>query len=63
MGVAYFSDTLSPLSPAQHGPGDATWVLALQEEGLALAILETEDLAVSADVEFALVGPSVTLFI
>ena len=38
----------------EHGPGYSSRVLALQEEGLGLAILEAEDFAVAADVEFAL---------
>ena len=47
-------DTLPVRSPAQDGPCDAARVLALEEEGLALAILETEDLAVATDEELAL---------
>ena len=42
------------LPPEQDGPRDATGVLALQEEGLGFAVLEAEDLAVAADVEFTL---------
>ena len=42
------------MPPIQRGPCDPTWVLALEEEGFGLAVLETEDLAVTADVEFAL---------
>jgi hypothetical protein len=53
-GVSYLRDTLSTLSAAENGPRDATWVLALQEQGLALAVLETEDLAVRAHEELAL---------
>jgi hypothetical protein len=33
-------------------------VLALEEKGLGLAVLEAEDLAVTADVELALYMPS-----
>lgn len=51
---AYLSDTLSPLATAQNGPRDTAGVLALQEEGLGLAVLETEDLAVATDEELAL---------
>jgi len=51
---AYFRDTLPPLSPAQDGPGDAAGVLALKEEGLGLAVLEAEDLAIGAYEELAL---------
>ena len=42
------------LPPIERCPRDPTWVLALQEEGLGFAVLEAEDLAVAADVEFAL---------
>ena len=42
------------LPPEQDSPRDATGVLALQEEGLGFAVLEAEDLAVAADVEFPL---------
>lgn len=42
------------LSAEEDGPGDAAGVLALEEEGLGLSILETEDLAVTADEELAL---------
>jgi hypothetical protein len=42
------------LPPEERRPGDPTRVLALQEETLSLAILESEDLAVTADVELAL---------
>lgn len=51
---AYLSDALSPLTTAQNGPRDTAGVLALQEEGLGLAVLETEDLAVTTDEELAL---------
>ena len=51
---AYLRDTLSPLSPTQHGPGDAAGVLALEEEGFGFAILEAEDFAIAADEELAL---------
>lgn len=42
------------LASVQRGPGDSSGVLALEEEGFGFAVLETEDLAVAADVEFAL---------
>lgn len=42
------------LSPVEDGPGDAARVLALEEERLALAVLEAEDLGVTTDVELAL---------
>jgi hypothetical protein len=42
------------LPPEERRPGDPTRVLALQEETLGLAVLESEDLAVAADVELAL---------
>jgi hypothetical protein len=38
----------------ENGPGYSAGVLALQEKRLGLAILESEDLAVAADVELAL---------
>ena len=41
-------------SSVENGPGYSARVLALQEEGLGLAILESEDLAITADVEFTL---------
>ena len=42
------------LPPVKRCPCDPTWVLTLEEEGLGLAVLEAEDFAVAADVEFAL---------
>jgi len=42
------------LSAVKDGPGDLARVLALEEERLGLAVLETEDLAVTTDVELAL---------
>ena len=42
------------LPSEQDGPCNTTGVLALQEEGLGFAVLEAKDLAVAADVEFAL---------
>ncbi len=42
------------LSSEENGPGNATGVLALKEEGFGLAILETEDLAVTTNVKLAL---------
>lgn len=47
-------DALLVLSTVKSGPCDATGVLALEEEGLRLAVLETEDLGVTTDVELAL---------
>lgn len=38
----------------EGGPCDPPGVLALEEEGLGLAILEAKDLAVASDVEFTL---------
>ena len=46
------------LSSVKHGPGYSSRVLALEEEGFGLAILESEDLAVTTDVELALLMPS-----
>ena len=54
MDMAYLRDALLVVPPIERGPCDSTWVLALEEEGLGLAVLEAEDLAVAADVEFAL---------
>ena len=42
------------LSAEKNSPCDAAWVLALEEKGLRLSVLETEDLGVTADVELAL---------
>jgi hypothetical protein len=42
------------LSAVEDGPGDLAGVLALQEERLGLAVLETEDLAISTDEELSL---------
>lgn len=46
------------LPPVQSCPRNAAGVLALQEEGLGLAVLEAENLAVTTNVEFALQGPT-----
>lgn len=51
---SYLSDTLAVLSAEENGPGNATRVLALEEEGLGFAVLEAEDLAVASDVELTL---------
>jgi hypothetical protein len=51
---SYLRDTLLALSSEENSPCDTTGVLALEEEGLGLAILESEDLAVTTDVELAL---------
>lgn len=51
---SYLRDTLAVLATEQNSPGDAAGVLALQEQGLGLAVLETEDLAVTADEELTL---------
>lgn len=50
----FLSDTLAVLATVQDSPGNATGVLALEEEGLGFAVLETEDLGVSTDVELTL---------
>jgi hypothetical protein len=42
------------LSAVKDGPGDLAGVLALEEERFGLAVLETEDLAVTTNVELAL---------
>lgn len=51
---SYLSDSLAVLATVQDSPGNATGVLALEEEGLGFAVLETEDLGVSTDVELTL---------
>lgn len=51
---SYLRDTLAVLAAVENGPRDAAGVLALQEERLGLAVLETEDLAVATDVELTL---------
>lgn len=51
---SYLSDSLAVLATVQDSPGDAAGVLALEEEGLGLSVLETEDLGVAADVELTL---------
>lgn len=53
-GATDLRDTLLVLSSEENGPCDSAGVLALEEKRLALAVLETEDLAVSSDVELAL---------
>ena len=40
--------------PIKDGPSYSSRVLALQKQGFGLAILESEDLAVTTDVELAL---------
>lgn len=42
------------LATEENSPCDAAGVLALEEEGLGLAVLETEDLGVTADEELTL---------
>ena len=49
-----FRNTLPVLPPVESGPRYPTRVLSLEEEGLALAILESEDLAVPADIDLTL---------
>lgn len=52
--VSYLRDTLAVLSAVEDGPGDTAGVLALQEERLGFAVLESEHLAVATDVELTL---------
>jgi hypothetical protein len=47
-------DTLLVLATVQDSPGDAAGVLALEEERLGLAVLETEDLGVTTDEDLTL---------
>lgn len=42
------------LASVENGPCDAAGVLALKEEGLGFAVLESEDLAVATDVNLTL---------
>ncbi len=49
------------LSSVEDGPCDAAGVLSLQEQGLGFAILESEDFAVAADVEFTLQKGTVSI--
>lgn len=51
---SYLGDTLLVHASVESGPRDLSWVLALKEKRLALAILETEDLGITTDVELAL---------
>lgn len=51
---SYLGDTLLVHASVESGPRDLSWVLALEEKRLALAILETEHLGVTTDVELAL---------
>jgi hypothetical protein len=53
-------NTLLVHTSVQRSPGYSAGVLALQEEGLGFAILEAEDLAVTADVELALFHQTVS---
>jgi hypothetical protein len=46
------------LATVEDSPGDAAGVLALEEEGLGLSILEAEDLAVATDVQLTLQFPN-----
>lgn len=47
-------NTLLVLPPEQRRPGDPTRVLSLEEKAFGLAILESEDFAVTTDVKLAL---------
>lgn len=42
------------LATEENSPGDAARVLALEEEGLGLSVLEAEDLAVATDEQLTL---------
>lgn len=61
--LAYLGDTLLVLSAEEDGPCDAAGVLALEEQGLGLAILETEDLAVAADIDLTLQHGKLSAFL
>jgi hypothetical protein len=49
-----FGDTLPVLATEQNSPGDSSGVLALEEKGFGLSILEPEDLAVATDEQLTL---------
>lgn len=51
-------DTLLVRPSVESGPVNLARVLALEEKGLGLSVLEAEDLAVTTDVELALFMPS-----
>lgn len=46
------------LPSVENGPCDSTWVLALEEKRFGFAVLEAEDLAITADIELALCRPN-----
>lgn len=46
------------LPSVEGSPGDPAGVLALEEQALGLAVLESEDLGVTTDVQLALELPS-----
>jgi hypothetical protein len=50
----FLGNALAVLSSVKDRPGDTAGVLALQEQRLRLAVLEAEDLAVTADIELTL---------
>jgi hypothetical protein len=50
----YLGDTLLVLSSEENGPCNATGILALEEKRFGLAVLESEDLAITTNVELAL---------
>lgn len=52
--ASYLRDTLLVLSSEEDSPCDPARVLALEEQRLGLAVLETEDLGIATDVELAL---------
>ena len=56
MGETNLRDTLLVHTSEESGPGYSARILALKEEGFCLAILETEDLAVTTDIELALLN-------
>jgi len=58
LGLTNLRNTLLVLPSVESGPGDPTRVLALKEQAFGLAILESEDLAVAANVELSLLIPS-----
>ena len=50
----HLTDALLVLSSVKSGPCDSSRILALEKEGFGFAVLEAENFAIAADVEFPL---------
>ena len=50
-GRTYLGDALLVLTSEEYSPGNASWVLSLQEEALRFALGESKDLVVAANEE------------